>query len=798
MDSKNDEGSVRSNDDATSSLGDSAYDFVDDVSVVTTDDEDLSRMADSVSIAGKSTPEELDDQDLERTLSTINIKHRSFHGSVQCGGQSIVSSSASASDGASPGSSSRTPREQHFHQQLPADMRSIAFKEIRHGEGICQLDSPFVPKHLAVSLRQHMSAQELDVEGPYKLLYIGDVEGRERIINKIGAALASSTKMVSGGPLRYSVIPMPSSDDPDCLSDPILLDWSGYGMAVYHCVDAFFRRTDNGHDTIDLTMEGGAHIKSSWNGANFSVTGDWETPHIAIFYLSDTDDVSAKQTRRFARSFMARHSIPSIVISENPSWHRPSETMTLDHYSPHVCLQTKDEGASSSKIVKRLPIDLLTFLRLDPRQLNGNLAYLHAAYGAPISTVEKAKRPGARKPNSYRSRWPRGDIDGYLDLAMTKIPYLCGFLAAAGICLLLGFLIPQAFNFSPSSLASGTSPPASSNYAVVSSSIATSTASPQGKLTTFPSSTLPQLTEAKKLESFANGKSHTDLATLLESSPTTGNESEKFRVHVLGSTHLILKPPQWFTSMRKTPKLRFNVTQGDRVLKHDVSALFDGVYALELPKDDARGLVNISVWSISRPKFHESLQADFGNSWLRAAGWKKAASALSTSFRRDLDLVQTSIKAAYLQSSVELYSLMQKTLLKAQSLGNRSQPHAHASIGRLVKTQDLVLALPHEIASKLIQYLERKRIPAAKEISLHMARLRQGFSSHLFQKVYAAQLYARATPAMYQIHLRNTQKRALKMWWSVAGLPMDRPVGVVAQGKSRNFGGKRTSQSGNN
>ncbi|KAL8908923.1 MAG: hypothetical protein Q9207_000499 [Kuettlingeria erythrocarpa] len=795
MDSKNDEGSVRSNDDAMSSLGDSAYDFVDDVSVATTDDEDIFKMADSVSFAGKSTPEELDDHDLERTLSAINIKYRPFHGSVQCGSQSIVSSSASASDGAFPGSLSRTPREQHIHQQLPPDMRSIAFKEIRQGEGIYQLDSHSVPKHLAVSLRQHMSAQALTVEGPYKLLYIGDVESRERIINKIGAALASSTQMVSGGPLRYSVIPMPSSDDPDCLSDPILLDWSGYGMAVYHCIDAFFRRTDNGHDTIDLTMEGGAHIKSSWDGAQFSVTGDWETPHIAIFYLSRTDDVSAKQTRRFARSFMARHSIPSIVISENPSWDRPSETMTLDHYSPHICLQTKEEGASSSKIVKRLPIDLLTFLRLDSRQLNGNLAYLHAAYGA---LIDKAKRPSARKRKSYRSRWPQGDIDGYLDLAMTKIPYLYGFLATAGICLLLGFLIPQAFTFSLRSLTSGPSPPASSNYAVVSSSIATSTASPQGKSATFPSSTLPQLTEAAKLESFANRKSHTDLATLLESSPTTGNESEKFRVHVLGSTHLILKPPQWFTSMRKTPKLKFNVTQGDRVLKHDVSALFDGVYALELPKDDARGLVNISVWSVSRLKFQETLQADFGNSWLRAAGWKKATGALSTAFRREFDSVQTSIKTTYLKSSLELYSLMQKTLLKAQSLRNRSQPHAHASVGRWVKTQDLVLSLPHEIGSKLTQYIERKRNPAAKEISLHVARLRQGFSLHLFQKIQTARLYARATPTMYQIHLRNMQKRALKMWWSVAGLPMNRPVGMVAQEKSLSFGGKRKSQSSNN
>lgn len=798
MASNNDEGSIRSNDDTMSSLGDSAYDFVDDASVATTDDEDPSRMTDSMSVAGKSTSEELENQDLERTLSTVKVRHRSFHGSVQHGGQSFVSSSASGANSASPGSSPRTPREQHTDQQLLSDMRRILLKETRHGEGVHHLDSHPVPEHLEISVRQHMSAQNLDVEGPYKLLYVGDVEGRERIINKIGAALASTTRMDSCGPSRYSVIPMPSSDDPNCLSDPILLDWSGQGMAVYHCVDAFFRRTDSGHDTIDLTMEGDAHIKSSWNGAKFSVTGDWETPHIAIFYLSDSDDVSAKQTRRFARSFMARHSIPSIVINENPSWDRPAETMTLDHYSPHVSLQTRDEGARFSKIVKRLPIDLSTFLRLDARQLNRNLAYLHVAYGAPISTVAKTEKPGVQQSASCRSWCTRWNLDGYLNLAVTKLPYLGEFLAAAGVCLLLGFFIPQAFTFSPQSLSRGPSPPAGSTSTVVSLSIATSTASLQGKPTAFPSSTLPELAKAKKFENFANGKSHTDLATLLESSPTTANQSEKFRIHVLGSKHLILRPPQWFTSMRKTPKLRFNITQGDRVLKHDVSALFDGVYALELPKDDAHGLVNISVWSSSKPKFRESLQADFGNSWLRAAGWKKAASALSTSFRRDLDLVQTSISAVYLQSSVELHSLMRKTLRKAQGLKIKAQPHAQASVGRLVKAQGLVLAIPHEIASKLTQSFEQKRLPVAKEISFHIARFRQNFSSHLSRKVQTARLYARATPTMYKIHLRNTQKKALKMWWSVAGVPKDRPVGVVVQGKSRSSGGKRKIQLGSN
>ncbi|KAL9061922.1 MAG: hypothetical protein Q9206_000184 [Seirophora lacunosa] len=669
MASNQDDGSVRSNDDTMSSLGDSAYDFVDDASIATTDDEDQSRLTDSA-----STPREAEDQDLERTLSAEVVKDSPSDDAAQFGMRRCVASSTVEPDVPASDPFPRTRRGKCEDQESRASAESIKFQEIHHGEGIKYLNSPSIPHHLATTVRQHMLDRELSTNGPYKLLYSGDTAGRESVVNKIGAALASTARFDSSGPTRYTVVPMPSSDDTAYPSDPIILDWSGRGMAVYQCVDATFHRTDSGHDTIDIILEGDAQISSAWDGTRFSIVGDWETPDIAIFYLSDNDNVSARQTRRFARSFMARHDIPSIVISERPSWDRLSETMMIDHHTPHVCLQTRNDGSTSPRVVKRLPIDLSTFSSLDALQLNRNLAYLAMAYNAPRTTDGKTYKLRGPDPKSLSSKLKRWCLDQHVDIPPIKLPYLRTMLVAAGMCLLLSLAVPHLSSFSSRSIAGGPIPLTGSSCAL-SSAMTTSKASLQDKPTVVPNLVVPSI------KSTAIPKSHTGLATLLsESSSMTVDKSDSFQVHILGNGHVILKPPYWLTKQRRSPALSFNLTQGNRVLKHEVSALFDGVYALKLPKDDTHGLVNITVWTASKPKIHETLQADFGGSWLCAAGWKKAANTLNTSFWRDLDLVQTSTSAVWVEFSAELRSFMEQILVKTQTIRNETQVIGKVSI----------------------------------------------------------------------------------------------------------------------
>ncbi|KAL8768903.1 MAG: hypothetical protein Q9209_004958 [Squamulea sp. 1 TL-2023] len=792
MASIQDEGSVRSNDDTTSSLGDSAYDFIDDNSFATTDDEDLGLTGRSSS-QGRNTHKGPPNQDSERTLHPTSTHPNPSHRLKQDDMQSSVYSSTSEEDTFCR-ESSETLQQRAPIQQMPP---SIKFHDIHHGEGAFLLDTASAPKNNAVTVRQHMLDHSLSLEGPYRLLYVGDVAARERIVAKIGAALASTIKDESPRPLRYNVVPMPSSDDPDCFSEPVLLDWSGHEIVVYQCINASFNRKDNGHETIKLTMDGDADVQSVWDGSKFDLTEGWEVPDVAVFYLSQGDNLSAKQTRRLARSFMARHEIPAIVISERPTWERPAEAITIERLTPHICLQTKSGTTSSSSVVKRLPIDLSTFMRLDALQLNHNLAYLALARGTPrpINGDQRSVKSGGRRNFSkglnFQPTWD--SILGYLGPARPRASLLLNLLAAVSILVAARFM---SFQFGPlqgPSIDHGLDINMNCSPALtpLSSAMATSVPSLKSKPTMLRSLSSESPAKLELHQRLPVGKSHTDLATLLESNTLTINKSEKFQAHVLGDTHIVLRPPHWFTRLKRTPKLNIKITQGDRILKHQMSTIFDGMYALELPIDEAHGLINISVWTDSRPKIHENLQTDFGNSWLRAAGWKRAVNALSGSFRQDLVLVQTSISAVLTRSDTELHYLVQKTLGKADQLKAETQKIRKVSMDRMANAMNHILASTKCASLNLAKCLKQRKESVSRRVSFETEELRRDILSYVFDKARLARIYAEATPTAYRIHLRNTQKKALRVWWSLTGLPQQRPVNVAGKGRSRSGGGGR-------
>ncbi|KAI4285479.1 MAG: hypothetical protein L6R38_000644 [Xanthoria sp. 2 TBL-2021] len=790
MASNQDEGSVRSNDDTMSSLGDSAYDFIDENSFATTDDEESSLTGRTSSAERIHQPS--DNEDLERTISTDSVHPRSSQSSPQVDMRSSLYSSMSDED---------TLYQEHPEPRLqPApDQRvspSIKFLDIHHGEGAFLLEDASAPQNLAVTVRQHMLDQTLSLEGPYRLLYVGDVAARERIVAKIGAALASTHKDETPQPLRYSVVPMPSSDDPACFSEPVLLDWSRHEIVVYQCISASFGRKDSGHDTIKLSMDGETKVQSFWDGSKFNLTEGWEIPDISIFYLSEGDSVSTKQTRRLARSFVMRHKVPAMVVSEKPAWERPSEAMTIERLTPHICLQTKNDTTPSSGVVKRLPIDLSTLMRLDALQLNQNLAYLALACGTPRTRSEPkhSMKPGDRtnfsKKLNLQPTWEA--LRSYFGAARSGLSYLPAFFVVAIVYMTCSLIVTQLSPFSVRSIDQGLNLVVNCSSALTppSSVVATSVVSSDSKSKTSQSLTIPSPAKLVRSQHPLAGKSHTDLTTLLESTPMTINKSEKFQVHVLGDAHIVLRPPHWFTRLRRTPKLNINITQNDRIVKHQLSILFDGVYALELPIDEAHGLINISVWTNSKPKIHENLQADFGKSWFRTVGWKKAMNAVSGPFRQDLDLVQTSLGAIITRSGAEVRSFMKEALGRAEHLKAETQTIGKVSMTRMARTTDRIFASTRDASTGLSRFLKHRKDLAGKGMSVEAEKWRRNISSYVFGKARVARIYAGATPTAYRIQLRNMQKKALRIWWSMTGLPQQRPVTVASKGSSRSCGGR--------
>ncbi|KAL8995592.1 MAG: hypothetical protein Q9169_004703 [Polycauliona sp. 2 TL-2023] len=783
MASNQDEGSVRSIDDTTSSLGDSAYDFVDDCSFATTDDEESSSTGPA---SGQKVHDPSDNEDLERTISTDGVDLRSDHSSEKAARQGPAHS-PTPDDGITCQQHSGSLQFPISHPRMPA---TIKFVDIYHGEGAFLLDPASGPKHLAVTVRQHMLDQTLSLERPYRVLYIGDAAARERIVAKIGAALASTDKDEALRPLRYSVVPMPPSDDPEYSSEPVILDWSRHEIVVYQCISASFGRRDSGHDTIELGMDGDAQVQSSWDGSKFDLTEGWELPDISIFYLSEEDGVSAKQTRRLARSFVARHKIPTMVVSEKPAWERPSEAITIERFSPHICLQTKT--TPSSDVVKRLPIDLSTLVRLDALQLNQSLAYLAHAFRTPRMSGESKQSPENEDRNSLSKTlnvlptWAAGS--GHLGAARSALSYIPALLVAAFIC---SFIVTQLSFFPVRLLDQGVHSVANRSIPLSQSPLVATSILPSSIKSKMPQSlTVPSPAKPIGSQGPPARKSRTDLATLLESTPLTTNKSEKFQVHILGDAHIVLRPPHWFTRLKKAPKLNINITQNGQTVKHQLSTMFDGLYALEVPVEAAHGVIDISVWTNSKPRIHETFQANFGNPWLRAVGWKKAMDAMSGSLRQDLDLVQTSLGAILTRSSADLHSLIKEAVGRAKQYRKEVQQTHKKSMKRMANTTDRIFASTANVTTSLSQRLKQQKEIVRKEISMEADKWRRHMIPYIVSKARVARVYAEATPTAYRIQLRSMQKRALRVWWSMTGLPQQRPVNVASKSSSRTCGAR--------
>ncbi|KAL8694475.1 MAG: hypothetical protein Q9218_000888 [Villophora microphyllina] len=779
MASHQDEDSVRSGDDTMSSFDGSAYDFVEDASYETTDDEDHSGMTESVSVVGESTLSMIGNQDMERTLSKNSTQEQGPEDLTLDGIRGPTTDSASSNGAACREPSPQTTRLQVPNNDKATGRMSIQFDEVYHGEGIHRLESPSMPPGFAVTVRQRMLGSTFSFEQPYTMLYVGDVAVREQIVAKIRTAIEVAKKHGVGCGSAH----LPHSTD------------CGPKIVVYHCTDASFGRMDNGHDTIDLALEGHAKVQSFWDGSKFSITEDWEMPDLAIFCLSEADSVIAKQTRRFARSFMARHHIPSFVVNDRSAWDRPSEAMVIDHLTPHMCLQTDESPLHSSRIVKRLPIDLATFLGLNDLQMNQNLAYLakthHKSGRNGHGQINQAS--GVRFANPDENMTKRNvsslkavGLHNYAGIPTIWLTYLLLFLAGVGMYMAAGTVVVERSIFSAATgNLSKTHTASSSGASIASPAVATPIPLLNSKSVTLQGLTTQELGKSRVSQRALTSKSTTGLAALLlEHSPAIVNKSEHFEIQVLGGAHLILRPPHWFTRLRKTPKLLFKVTQGSRMLKHQVSTLFDGVYALELPHDDARGQINITVWTESKPKIHETLHADFGLSWLDTAGWKKAATALGTSFRRDLKVVHTSLMASCVHSHNELHALIRKTLGRADHLRTKSSMVGKASVERMRTTMQTLLALESRCSSDISQTFQQKKEAAFKNTCLHTKRLQRQVSDYMSGGVHAASIYLQAAPTAYRIHLRNTQKKALKLWWGVMGLPNHSVVTVDANHKS--------------
>lgn len=773
-------------DDTSSSLGDSNYEFIDDKSTVVSDDEEQGSSA-VFSTDGRDVVP-LSNQGLPRRDSTSEHGSQSSYAEtsnicfdLESSLATISTSNYVETDQKAQGTRSNGCQDTfELHNQegeqaivlIESKIKSIGPNEEAEGSCTtrvwsadeipdipCQLPQSPTPTQVAVTIKQTMVSHGLVLDQPYKVLYIGDNSARDQIIQKIGSALAATLESEKARPSRFNIVPISSFGD-SASPEVVLIDSTGLELSVEECHSASFAKLDGGNDTISMTLSDRTHVESFWSGSKFTVTDDWTPPDIAIFYISENDIISTKQTRRFARSFMGRHFVPCIFISQTPSWNCSSqEIIALDPATPHLCLQAVRSEVTKSEIIKRMPIDLQSFLSLDCRQVNRNLAYL-----AIISRTNYSKSESIGPSRSPLTRAERTSKDNYR--AAEKSSPVEKILRS-GLLLVLGFLLYQlaisnVLN-TPQTYRQNTK-----DAAAVPTIMLTRPTSVLPISTKADLSKSPVLTSSPRNQYLTprTGSAHavTEIASFLQDGQgMLPNNSDQFKISVLGDTHILLRPPQWFIRSRKAPKLSFCVSRGSHALTHQVSTPFEGFFTIEIPRDDAYGLLNVSIWTTAKPKIEVSFEVDFGSSW-----WSRAGHAVIGLLRQDIALLNTGFMTISNQTTNEVRLIMGWVHKETSDILNTVENMGKSSLDQSTRATGLLLARTRSISYSLSR-LGHGTLVTSKQIlyctkHLQLPRTARGISFTGF-----------TDPILYykNRHLRSTQKRALKLWWRIRGIPKE-------------------------
>ncbi|ERT00741.1 hypothetical protein HMPREF1624_01973 [Sporothrix schenckii ATCC 58251] len=251
------------------------------------------------------------------------------------------------------------------------------------------------PKRMAATVCQTMSRHCLSTREPLRVLYVGNDGAYDDITHKISSALLASAPPPGSPSLGaerrhsstagiYNIVPISafgSAKVPE-IDEIQLMGVSEYYIKVDRCVKAAEIVSEGESfpdDTVySIELDSGMVHSSVFNPSGSVVTPEWALPHVAVFYVSGNDDDQAETTRSAAWEFMTRHAVPSIFVSHAQPFSRSPYAGRwqnfVDHAAVHLSLESRDP--SKPMVSERLPIDLGSFLNIDARQMNRNLAYL--------------------------------------------------------------------------------------------------------------------------------------------------------------------------------------------------------------------------------------------------------------------------------------------------------------------------------------------------------------------------------------------------------------------------------------
>lgn len=817
--------------DTTSSLGDSTYEILSESTFFTSEDEDHEDNADWVASNEQDPTDDL--ASLADTDDSKQAQEEDFSGrDVLCRNASAPGDVDRETEDDEGESSTITTRDRNH-----VPVQSIEFEEAqpyRDAEQVDAIHTVYKFSHeeafkigadafsngesvqYVATIRQAMTRQGLVLDRPFRIVYIGDCSAQTVVVEKMGAALAVPS---SWGPAshaahrrssHFNIIPVSSFGD-NTSPEVELIDSSGLEIVVDRCTFAEFTEGEGSHSNITLTLNESTICQSTRDRRGFKVESDsyWQLPDVAIIYRSNGDDARACRTRTIAHLFMRKHNVPSIIISDAPLWDNPNIPAMLPSKAPHLCLEARGVNVSDNRVLRRLPIDLASFRNIDSGQMNRNLACLTGLYSGkdlqPKERDHRTSRVGAKSPIEDLGK------AAYASWLAQKVSRLRGITRSdVRAMVLIGalFIYTIAYTFTPIGYFKPAQSPPSQQTASLSvttrvSPVSSAFSSSSTALALAPSNSAissPVVWEAEdsNLKTVSVRNTNMDLANLrLDPSVISLNESNRFKIQVVGDCHIVLRPPQSLTPRKSTPKISVKVTRNEVILEHELSKLFENVYAVKLNRDDAYGPMNVSVWTRSKPTFNQTVVVDFGTPWLKTRGWKKVVEVMSAQIRNEYNTRLCKLRGMFARRGDSMLGITRRATSKTAAVPGEATTTKITSPQRISRTKEKVL-LRIKVLSSLVsrqaivhsKQLVKESVRLSKKSQLLSQRIRGDLGSqtrditavgarylttlcNAATGVDPAKLWvelSKLPPVHYKQSLRPVQKTVLQMWRRLSGV----------------------------
>ena len=808
--------------DYASSIGDSAWDLVDDGSIGASDDE-YHRLSRQQTAASDGQGEEADIVDRDETLSAFaaSLGDETSADTFRLQGDDAPLANIGATSESDPLQTSAQDQKdckiaQGYSKVLSDTDNSQASEAIRleataaddsagdddetatstfkilesfEGLKLDQLSSvlPIDRGDCKVigTVRQTMASGLCQPDGSYKVLYFGAETLRGPIIQRIGSALVSRMRpnSKSNGSLSstFSIIPV-SAFGSQSSPEVVLVNSSALQICVDHCMSARLGE-QHGEDVLYVSLDNGEALCSVGRGP-FTITSNYTLPDLGIICIGERETSSAKSGRALVHAFMKRHCIPYILISPCKSWTEASPCAIVDMRLPHLCVEIYSSSLRGSRILARSPIDLASFMSLDPIQMSRSLAHVHRDKNTEICDTERAfvdVRNGQDHLNQLRWLAESWRFHTSPDVRLLSGPRLLAsvgvFLCSILACLLFLWSNTPSQKFS----LTGSSPP-NPTWGSLS---AKATALPVGTLSHLlpESTTITACSDTMAaLSTHSSGLS----PTVIESNLIPVNKPEDFVVYATGK-HIILHPPRWLEVLKQSPTLAFTASRGNENIDFIHAVSVSGIHTFKFRQDDAHGPLNITVWTIRKPLLKETFLIDFGSSWSESLTWRAADKLITRqaqlSFEFTRSHLQYSLALTTMQVQLSAQYIKEAMGLSTQELRVWSSTLAsNANQVILTAWEKNHHKLPKSLLGPRIRTFISLKLPRER-ITWYVSKLVDSILSPIpkwMQKNHNNGRYPNTLDIVGKVqqyretHLVDSQILAVRLWWGIRGGPPPR------------------------